>query len=174
MPQGSGPWLPRELTNWRRERMSAFLCGDEHLRVLVLAGLQSAQHRMDGYFSWYSTEDGEPVAERLDFDSIDETARMLRMENLRSLNARYGDPVPEVTETLVDTGHLIRAGRLDPVAVLKAIACYEYQSCESSDWFFTRAAAYCRALRVAVIKQLPGYEGAPWEVMDAREVLADA
>ncbi len=154
--------------------MSAFLCSDEHIRVLVLAGLQSAQHRTDGYFGWYSVEDGEPVAERLDFDSIDETAQMLRRENLRSLNSRYGDPVPEATETLVNTGHVIRAGRLDPVSVLKAIDCYEYQSCESSDWPDTRAAAYCRTLAGAMIRQLPGYVDAPWEVTDYREVLADA
>ncbi len=153
--------------------MSAFLCGDEHIRVLVLAGLQSAEHRMGG-FSWYSFEDGEPVAERLDFDSIDETAQMLRRENLRSLNSRYGDPVPTATETLVTSGDVIRTRRLDPVSVLKALACYEYQSCESSDWPDTRAAAYCRTLAGALIRQLPGYDDAPWEVTDYREVLADA
>lgn len=51
---------------------------------------------------------------------------------------------------------------LEPVAVLKLIRCFEYQSCETDDWKESQAFAYCEALTVRMIHQLPGYDDAPW------------
>jgi hypothetical protein len=51
---------------------------------------------------------------------------------------------------------------------LKAISCYEYQSCEHPGWRKSEAHAFCEALRDMAIGCLPGYDDAPWEINDAQ------
>ncbi len=53
------------------------------------------------------------------------------------------------------------------VEVLKAIHCYQYQSCDSPEWESTQAHAFCRALEYALITSLPGYARAPWSISAA-------
>ena len=51
-----------------------------------------------------------------------------------------------------------------PVAVLKAISCYEYQSCEHPGWHTSEARQFCSVLRDHMISMLPGYDDAQWEI----------
>jgi hypothetical protein len=53
---------------------------------------------------------------------------------------------------------------VEPVQVLKAIRCYEHQSCDHPDWKESRARRWCDDLRLAAIERLPGYEAAAWEI----------
>ena len=57
----------------------------------------------------------------------------------------------------------------EPVELLSALACYEYQACETEDWESTEAAAFCRALRKELISRLSGYSEAPWEITPETE-----
>lgn len=50
------------------------------------------------------------------------------------------------------------------VEILKAIACYEYQSCEHDEWETSEAKTFCKALRSRMIQSLPGYDTAAWEI----------
>jgi len=50
--------------------------------------------------------------------------------------------------------------------VLKAIACYAYQSSDWEDWERSRASAFCETLRFKLIGILPGYDAAPWGIED--------
>ena len=105
----------------------------------------------------------------------DRVGAMLWSENVRSVCFRYDEP--EDADELpgpVGFGVLDVAGYrfgpgvflpdVDPVAVLKAIDGYEYQSCEHPGWEASEAHAFCEALRRAAIGCLPGYAEASWEV----------
>jgi hypothetical protein len=62
-------------------------------------------------------------------------------------------------------GRMGRATPTDDVVVLiKAIHCYEYQSCEHDEWEKSKAADYCTALESMLVHELPGYDAAPWGI----------
>lgn len=88
---------------------------------------------------------------------------MLLAENRRSVDHRYD-------ETELEEPYLFTKlrGIPDPVIVLKAISCYEYQSCEHPEWATSEASRFCVALQAKMIGLLPGYDQAPgWEVHSA-------
>jgi hypothetical protein len=87
--------------------------------------------------------------------------QMLWDENFRSVNYRY-------TEEKSAPAYSFKRNLqpIDPIVVLKQISCYEYQSCEHSDWESSEAKAFCSALQGKMISWLPGYDDAPWGVHD--------
>jgi len=50
------------------------------------------------------------------------------------------------------------------VELIKALHCYEYQSCEHPGWRTSQAHSFCRALERRLIGELPGYDDAPWAI----------
>ncbi len=55
----------------------------------------------------------------------------------------------------------------DTVVVLKAIACYEYQSREHPGWKTSEAKRFCDALAAHTLRHLPGWEkAAGWDIDD--------
>lgn len=160
--------------------MSAFVVSDEHLSLLVDAlmdgpGDVPIRPDMSWDCRWTLPEDDQtpgPDAgwERRMADHQRRTRHprqigtadlylMLWRENVRSVAYRYSEPEMEY-----EPGRYKRLPyRMTPVETLHAIACYEYQSCETPDWTTTEAAAALRALEAATIRRLPGYNAAPWE-----------
>jgi len=57
-----------------------------------------------------------------------------------------------------------RTKRLGPVAVLKALDCYEAQSDSHPLWRRSEARSFCMSLRDAVFVELPGYREFPWDI----------
>jgi hypothetical protein len=145
--------------------MSAFEVETVHIDVLVSAALQ-----MDRYhetLSWYW---GNPSRmTRLELENAGQVGAMLVAENRRSVNFRYSED--ELEEPYEFTQIV---GTFDPVKVLGALSCYEYQACECDDWTETEAYAFCVALRSKLIHALPGYQDAPWTVTDAAQVTIGA
>jgi hypothetical protein len=70
--------------------------------------------------------------------------------------------IGEASDRQVRTVKLTR--EVEPVQVLKAIKCYEYQSCEHPSWEDSEARSWCNHLRLAAIEHLPGFEAAKWEI----------
>jgi hypothetical protein len=128
--------------------VSAFLCSATHLSTLVNA------------------LDVAPKSDRpRDFRDTDPRVlfRTLLDENLASLDEKYGEGTDIEFANRYKYDPL--AGRGIPVVgLLKAINCYEYQSCEHDDWEKSQAYRFCDALRKMLIRELPGYEEAVWEV----------
>ena len=146
--------------------MSAYLCEHVHVEFLVSAGL--------------FVRDYPPRT----MAEADRQAQCLRQENLASLRYRYAEQYLSWTDDAIaaDSGvgpqppYTIHTYQRDCcyfqnrtislpariAQVCKAIACYEYQSCEHPGWRTSEARAYCHALRVAWCKKLPGYEEAAW------------
>lgn len=135
--------------------MSAFIVSNDHIDALITAHLSFAKelHSMC-------------QAEK---NSI---GQMLVNENYRSVNYRYGETKqpPNYTFTPVfsyeprySRGTGIRV-TLTPVALLKLLDSYEYQTCETNDFEKSDAYKFCRSLRSALITQLNNYEDSPWTI----------
>lgn len=124
--------------------MSAFLVSDLHIDILVHARHFSA--RGGGCYLLLQSE-----------LSDNDLGKMLTIENHKSLDARYGDNVPEVV-------FVSKRIQFEPTIpeMIKAIHCYEYQSSEHEGWEKSDARRYCRDLERQLVRKLPGYEDAPW------------
>lgn len=135
--------------------MSAFIVTNDHINALVTAHLASANE----LHSMSQTEK----------NSI---GQMLLNENFRSVNTRYCEAtqVPSFVFTPVysyiprRSGGLATRVELTPVALLKLLDSYEYQSCETNDFETTDAYKFCKSLRNMLISQLSNYEDSPWTI----------
>jgi len=138
--------------------MSAFVVDKAHINLMINAGLFSHDP-----LTWYHGDKHH----KLEHSNTDEVGQMLLDECIKSVSYRYGDS--EVTnlpgradaEYIVPFKHKL-AYNIPAVVVLKQIHCYQYQSCEHPDWEASEAYAYCKALEGRLIRNLPGYEEAPW------------
>ena len=163
--------------------MSAFEVSDTHIDVLISAALEGNHY---GPLSWYhdakeeipQTQPGEALPGHEDYlSSLQKTHRevnhenaetwgaTLLAENRASVNHRYNEDEFEAPYTLTRY-----AGPFNPVAIIKAIHCYRYQSCEHPGWKASEAHDLCEALESRMIHELPGYDAAPWEVNDPSTV----
>ena len=154
--------------------MSAWIVSQAHFDVLVLAGVQYATPYEDPSTS-ATVRRGHPHPADLTAAGTD-----LWAENHRSVNSRY-DQHTEPPSYSAPTAEVI----LDPVAVVKAIDCYVYQSCEHPGWTDSCAAGYCQRLRATIMKTLPvaddsdsglpyptGWDHAPWGIDSIRQAAA--
>jgi len=141
--------------------MSAFAVSNAHIDALLTAGLDQGTH---GYFRWYwpeltAEEEAEEHLHELRIETANQVGAMLVAEYYRSVNHRYhedNEPEPYVYARCRQ--------RLAPVALLKAVDCYEYQSCEHPEWKRSQARAFCQALRGALVRDLRGYAQARWHI----------
>jgi hypothetical protein len=107
------------------------------------------------------------------FVDQDALGRLLWLENLKSVAARYPDdksgqrpgPCGVTDDAIAAYEYAQPARRLTIVEAFKAIACYEYQSCEHRGWEKSDAHTICEQLRHALISALPGYDEAAWEIV---------
>ena len=137
--------------------MSAYLVSKAHIDALVTAA------RNLGDFGWYyddGSADSWRFARELDPSEI---GQMLWTENNTSVNDRYSeDEIPPAYE-------FKRTRTLDPVVILKAIRCLNYQSCEHDGWKESEAHAFLEALTISMIHNLDGYDEAPgWDLSEAQ------
>src|SRR5581483_9476890 len=169
--------------------MSAWLVSKRHVDVLVSAALQFPQHGSKLRFrirdvptkpsDYAKGEPWGPTAIKTFNERMTEVTRtnasdvgqMLWTENHKSLRHRYTDADESWPAEQYDFAEI--HGRLDPVVVLKAIDCYEYQSCEHPEWEESAAYSLCDALRRVAIARLPGYESAPWGLDEESLVTRD-
>ena len=153
--------------------MSAFIVTKNHIAAIVQAGLD---YGPCGPMTWWNVDNPRTAdnAERheLRHENASEVGSMLWAENLASVAYRYPDdvdgerpgPVGFVDADVVTYRHAIRTRPLSPLAILKAIAGYEYQSCEHPGWHDSEARQFCQALRLHTISTLSGYDTASWEI----------
>ena len=144
--------------------MSAFVVSKSHIDALVTAGLWLPIP--NGPLRWFHPEidptrsyhEQAGNQRQLTRETTGRVGAMLWAENMYSFNARYKEEGWEEPYVFAEL-----PGTPDPVAVLKMISCYEYQSCEHVEWRRSEAHQFCDALRLAAIRRLPGYDEAPWE-----------
>lgn len=138
--------------------MSAFVVGTDHIDYLV--------HAAQTYGRQTFRFNGQIV----NSSTADEVGAMLLAENIMSVRHRYPDCEYDQLPGTVPTQHAIGYRyrfprvRLNAVQVLKALNCYEYQSCEHPGWNDSAAKRFCEVLTSYAIGELPGYDEAKWEV----------
>ena len=129
--------------------MSAFIVSEKHLQTLV----NWAMDNKVGFFfdgKYYDLKDPK----------VPETIlTVLYRQNVRSVDSRYKEK--NVIDSLKFKRMIVA---LNPVDVLKACHCLEYQSCETDD--YERSFAYDIIIRIKdhAIRLLPGYEKANWAI----------
>jgi hypothetical protein len=148
--------------------MSAFMVCKSHIDQLVSVAyygpkdvLIQSSHLYRPYF-----RDCE-----LNNDQLNDLGEMFVKENLYQHSlaiSRHSHKSRRYTWTLrtvLADALCVQAARSshDGSRALKAISCYEYQSCEHPEWKTSQVRQYCEQLRRALIGCLPGYESAPWE-----------
>lgn len=119
--------------------MSAFVVSEKHIQALA--------HAVQGA--------------RVARETVYEVADILWAENVASVCYRYREEPGAYLRPEWVFG--LPIPRSD-VQLLKAIDCYEYQSCEHPGWNDSRAKAICAALTDAITHRLPGYSEAQWEI----------
>ena len=161
--------------------MSAFLCSKKH--ILTIATI-------------YHSEINNPnaVNNGLNLDSlfyIQETAKMLQCENVRSLQFRYPDAYPAedlmrsltsdsvnvLFGVIVDGKELTKWDLVDylrsllqhnnfysTVYLLKQVQCYDYQACEHEGYINSQAYKIVQRCLSKLISALPDYNDIPWGI----------
>jgi hypothetical protein len=138
--------------------MSAFIVSNDHIDYLVSAALTYGRGGYVKYGDVYISS-----------QNANETGARLISENTNSVQYRYPDepinalPGPIATVYAIDYKYRPFL-HVTPVQTLKALSCYEYQSCEHPGWETSSAKRFCDQLRNAAIRALSGYDDAQYEI----------
>lgn len=130
--------------------MSAFIVDDKHISALIAFYRDNSDGRLRG----------EAPATAL--------GKTLAAENVRSMQARYGSRLDENETgfaeryTFAELSVIDAAKYLRPIQVLKLCDCYDYQACETDDYYESAAAKIIHQIRSLAICKLPGYDAAEW------------
>ena len=146
--------------------MSAFLVTREHINYLLQSALSHRIQRQNNGFRWSHDGISHELHEAAEASEI---GQMLWDENQRSVNARYS----QKNEAPVFEYKHVTTLDLYAVQLFKACDCYEYQSCETGDkWYSSEACAFINALRRHAWQTMPGYSDAAWEITELRPAHA--
>lgn len=128
--------------------MSAFVVSKAHIDALV----STAQ-------AWRTPMPESHSSRMHSYVTGTELGQLLWDQNYASVNYRYSDESPAELYTPTAKRRI-----LTPVQALKAIQCYNYQSCETPDYEKSEAYRFVEAFKSEAISRLPGYSDADWEV----------
>ena len=86
----------------------------------------------------------------------------LRHANNISLDAKYGESDSELPVQFICVEHLP-----EPLAMIRIVQNFEYQACEHSDWYTSKAKSICDSIRDLAIEHMikknkTGHDDLPW------------
>jgi hypothetical protein len=132
--------------------MSAYVVSDKQLNVLA-----TWMYTNDGRI--YPTDDSKPMYDE------QTVVEILKRQNVRSVAYRYSEA--EEDSSITFQYEYLRSPLEKPtlaVEVLSLLACYDYQACETPDYRDTEACRIVERIRAQAIRNLPGYDKAPWSI----------
>lgn len=132
--------------------MSAFILNEYHLSILGRAASAAAAHS------------GRQARTGYDVVTCKTHAQTLYAENVRSVQYRYSER--GAVEPMAFDSRALH-GTLNPMQVIKACHCYEYQTCETPDYERSEAAKLIAHIVAVFTRILPSYEDAQWEMTHA-------
>lgn len=100
----------------------------------------------------------------LTVETAESWGAVLVAQNRRSVDYRYDESEWEQVYTFPRSA--LRRVPLSPVELLRAINGYEYQACETPDWYRTEARQLLDVIRDVAVRALPGYEDGPWSISE--------
>jgi len=157
--------------------MSAFLCEKELFFALSCFAVSKSHGSMRVNPNYLDTDKmsafkcpqngtGHATNSAYDLAVANFYANVLQEENIRSLEARYGEGGAEdfTDEDLTKPLEIKRIPptQLNAVQLFKLCDCLEYQSCETSDYEDSLAFKILTKIRREIIHTLDGYEDASW------------
>lgn len=147
--------------------MSAFICSPEHIAELAIFAARSQEsiHVPRVHMGEHPDHAYEPETLAAEY------AYVLYQENIKSVKARYPNcndselpgPIDRPDSIAIGYDQIARPKVKDIVNILKMCDCLQYQSCETDEYELSKAYRLLSAIRSAAIRELPGYDGAPWE-----------
>lgn len=138
--------------------MSAFLLPKPHLDVLLTAAVRWT-HSDGRAFFYHSFRSATVDVTR---DTADAVGTMLWHANFA--NAEWDQDPADAPDYVYEE----LPGEPDPVTVLRAAACYNYQTAmgDPETWLLTDPAQFIAFLQSAAVHRLPGADSVPWPVRD--------
>jgi hypothetical protein len=158
--------------------MSAYIVDPAHIDVMLSVAINGPKESAPARWTppyVYELLEGDEHTGPVTTATADRAGQALMAECIASVSYLYpGDrpgqlPGPR-PNPIVEQYEWTNFGRLmTPVEALCAIDGYEYQSCEHPGWWDSGAHHFCCRFRKALIRCLPGYEGANrhWTAEDA-------
>src|SRR5581483_1758883 len=143
--------------------MSAWIVSKRHIDVLVNAALQFPAYGSKLRFAIKERKPlptdhmrGEPwgptsirsfreIMREVTRENASDVGALLWAENVKSYDHRYDGRYKEDHPTEAYVFKQI-SSRLEPLVVLRALASYEYQSCEHPGWTSSAAYSFCQSL----------------------------
>ena len=95
-------------------------------------------------------------------EEIAHVANTLMTENYKSVYFRYRGNDVEEPETITAADVSSVVFRFDPIQVVKAVDCYQYQACEHDEWKDSMSKLLTDQLQGQAISKIDGYDAAPW------------
>ena len=144
--------------------MSAYIVERVHIDYLVCAALYMRTGIQGLKMCWQ--RNGQRI--ELTEDNATEIGQMLWDENFKSVRHRYEDiPLDDLGGYMGESKYKFGCDRgvfeeYDPVQVIKACHCLDYQSCEHPEWDESEAHVFIGSLESRAIREIPGYEEAEW------------
>jgi len=138
--------------------MSAFIVSKEHINYLIQAAISRRILGGSDASRWFHAGEWHELRPG-DSKRASQVGQILWNENVKSVATRY-DEAREDRIFAFSYNHKIS---IDPVQVLKACHCLNYQSCEHETWEASEAYAFLESLKSDTEHALPGYDEAQAE-----------
>lgn len=141
--------------------MSAFIVGHDHIDALMTYAVEKR-------ISYWNPAAKTRIT--ITAENAEEVGRILLHENEVSVRYRYSDCGPDdLPGTIGENAETYKFRRapmlpMRAVAVIKAVNCLEYQSCEHPGWESSLAWRICQDIKSQSVHDLPGYDEAAWEI----------
>jgi len=129
--------------------MSCYLMNEEEIGAIAAANFKGGIYNSKGRFYNAATK------ELVQYESAEEAANALALQNIASCEARYPGKiaggflknVEEQQAYLAGVANAVRkAAYMKPMKLYGLVKTYEYQACETENWYETNAYWFCNAV----------------------------
>jgi hypothetical protein len=141
--------------------MSAHILSEKHINLLVNAAFFTGHNC--GKFSIYYEGKTHQFNQNHNELNCEKLGQILVDQNYRSVNERYNE-TNKSPRFVFKFNPLPMVALKNIVQIFKACDCYDYQACETDDYYDTKARSIIDEIRDHLISQLPGYDEAEWSI----------
>jgi len=129
--------------------MSCYLMNEEEIGAIAAANFKNGIYNSKGRFYNAATK------KLVQYESAEEAANALALQNIASCEARYPGKVAggflgsveEKQAYLAGVANAVKkAAYMKPMRLYGLVKTYEYQACETGNWYETNAYWFCNAV----------------------------